>query len=333
MESGKISVPVGFGLQYGSHYDQQDMNQLDSILGSNDPLQVLMQADAQNKNASWQVLGNGQYGSAITNMLLNSQNGDLPGMDGRFAELPGSNGQESGTFALIPPGKGVPQQDDFGATFINTPDQNVVGAFLDAATSAPRGSGLNAQQSAQAAMNIIQATLPPILGSGTVQAGYDPAIIKALTDTFTRYMPDLAYSAHLYAGKPTVKLHIGPDGKVDGGYSLYVSAGDLNAFLQEISSTPTNYANVKGAVAAAAGTAEALQLKGVTANGTNPYLDLSYLYGDLIQQNGKLNYSAGTIKDTQNAQLNAESPSASSSSRTFPWWGTPRIPHCRTTSS
>ena len=85
LESGKISVPVGFGLQYGSHYDQQDMNQLDSILGSNDPLQVLMQADAQNKNASWQVLGNGQYGSAITNMLLNSQNGDLPGMDGRFA--------------------------------------------------------------------------------------------------------------------------------------------------------------------------------------------------------------------------------------------------------
>jgi hypothetical protein len=302
LENGKISVPVGFG----ARYDEQDMDQLGSILGSNDPLQVLMQADAQNKNASWQVLGNSQYGSAIANMLLNSQNGDLPGMDGRFAQVSGSNGQGSGVFALVPPGKGVPQQDDFGATFINTPDQNVVGAFLDAATSAPRGSDPNAQQSAQAAMNIIQATLPPVLGSGTVQPGYDPAIIKALTDTFTRYMPDLAYSAHLYAGKPTVEPHIGPNGKVDGGYTLYVSSSNLNAFLQEISSTPTNYASVKGAVAAAAGTAEALQLKGVTANGTNPYLDLSYLYGDLIQQNGKLNYSAGTIKDTQDAQLNAE---------------------------
>jgi hypothetical protein len=306
MQNGKISVPVGFGLQYGAHYDQQDMDQLYSILGSNDPLQVLMQADAQNKNASWQVLGNKQYGSAIANMLLNSQHGDLPGIDGRYAQQSGGDGQYTGTFKLIPPGKSVPEQDDFGAISINTPDQKVVGAFLDAATSGPRGSDLNAQESAQAAMNVIQATLPPILGKGTVQAGYDPAITKALTDTFTRYMPDIAYSAHLYAGQPSVTLHMGPDGKVDGGYTLRLPPGDLNAFLQEISSTPTNYATVKGAVASAAGTAEALQLKGITANGTDPYADLTFLYGDLIRQNGNLHYSAATIKDTYNTQLNAE---------------------------
>src|SRR5581483_8416436 len=117
------------GQKYGSEYGQQDMDQLQSILQGNDPLQVLMQADAQNKNASWQVLGNGQYGSAITSMLLNSQKGDLPGIDGRFAQMPGSNSQNGGVFQLLPPGKGVPQQDTFGATFMNTPDQTVVGNF------------------------------------------------------------------------------------------------------------------------------------------------------------------------------------------------------------
>lgn len=305
IQNGKITVPVGFGMQPGGHYDQQDMDKLYSTLGSNDPFQVLMQADAQNKNASWQVLGNKQYGSAIAGMLLNSQKGDLPQLDGRFAQQMGSDGQYTGTFALIPPGKGVPQQDDFGATFINTPDQNVVGAFLDAATSAPRGNDLNAQESAQAAMNIIRATLPPILGKGTVQPGYDPAIIKALTDTFTRYMPDIAFSDR-QGGGPQVALHVNDTGQVDGGYTLLLPPGALNSFLQEISSTPTNYAIVKGAVASAAGTSLALQLKGVTADGTSPFEDLTFLYGSLIAQNGNLHYSAATIKDTANAQLNAE---------------------------
>lgn len=306
IENGKITIPVGFGLPPGGHYDQQDMNKLYSILGNNDPLQVMMQADAQNKNASWQVLGDKQYGGAITNMLLNSEHGDLPQIDGRYVQLSGKDGGFNGTFALIPPGKSVPEQDGFGAISINTADQKVVGAFLDAATSGPRGNDVNAQESAQAAMNIIQATLPPITDSGKAQPGYDPAIIKALQDTFTRYMPDIAYSAHMYNGQPSVSLHMGPDGKVDGGYTLRIPSDKLSAFLQEISSTPTDYATMKGAVAAAAGTAEALQLKGVTANGTDPYADLSFLYGDLIQQNNNLHYSAAQIKDSQNAQLNAE---------------------------
>jgi hypothetical protein len=306
LENGKITIPVGFGQKYGSEYGQQDQDKLASLLQGNDPLQVLMQADAQNKNASWQVLGDKQYGAAITNMLLNSEHGDLPQLDGRFAQQMGKDGQSTGTFRLIPPGQGIPRQDDFGSSSMNSPDQTIVGNFLDAATSGPRGSDINAQESAQAAMNIIQATLPPITDSGKVQPGYDKAIIKAMQDTFTRYMPDIAYSAHMYNGQPSVALHMGPDGKVDGGYTLRIPRSDLNALLQEISSTPTDYATMKGAVAAAAGTAEALQLKGVTANGTDPYADLSFLYGNLIQQNNNLHYSAATIKDSQNAQLNAE---------------------------
>ena len=305
LQNGKINVPVGFGLQYG-HYDQQDMDQLDSTLSANDPFQVMMQADAQNKNASWQVLGNKQYGSAIAGMLLNSQKGDLPQLDGRFAQQTGSDGQSTGIFNLIPPGKSVPQGDVFGAISMNSPDQKVVGAFLDAATSAPRGSDLNAQESAQAAMNIIQATLPPILGKGTVQEGYDPAITKALTDTFTRYMPDIAYSDHQGGSGTFLGLHTNAAGQVDGGYTFVLPRGDLTSFLQEISSTPTNYATVKAAVASAAGTALALQLKGITADGTAPFDDLTYLYGSLTAQNSNLNYSAAQIKDTDNAQLNAE---------------------------
>jgi hypothetical protein len=303
LENGKISIPVGFGGT--ARYDAQDMNQLDSLLQSNDPLQVLMRADAQNKDAAWQVLGNKTYGSDIANMLLSSQKGDLPGIDGRFAQQFGSDGQYSGTFALIPPGKSVPERDDFGAVFINTPDQNVVGAFLDAATSAPRGSDINAEEAAQAAMNIIEATQPPILGSGSVQPGYSPAIIKALQDTFLRYMPDIAYSTQ-YGGAPSVALHLNALGNVDGGYTIRLPPGELNSFLQEISSTPTDYAIMKGAVASAAGTAEALELRAIKADGTDPYEDLTFLYGDLIRQNGNLKYSAATIEDTYHTQLNAE---------------------------
>src|SRR6202012_5262763 len=151
-----------------------------TILGNNDPLQVLMQADAQNKNASWQVLGDKQYGSDITNMLLNSERGELPQLDGRYVQLSGKDGGFTGTFALIPPGKSVPQQDGFGAISLNSPDQKVVGAFLDAATSARRGSDVTARGAAQAAMNTIHPPLPPTTDSGKVQPGYAPAIIKAL---------------------------------------------------------------------------------------------------------------------------------------------------------
>jgi hypothetical protein len=303
-ESGKISVPVGFGARYG----QQDMSRLQAILGSNDPLQVLMSADTQNKDAAWQVMG-GPDGDALAQMLLSSQHGDpVPQIDGRFAQVLGSDGQYTGTFKLIPPGEAVPEQDQDGAVFVNTPDQNVVGAFLDASTSAPRGGGpaySPAWYSAHAALNIIENTQPPVLGAGTVQPGYDPAIIKALMDTFARYMPDIAYSDR-QGGGPSVALQTNSAGQVDGGYTLLLPPRDLPSFLQEICSTPADYAIVKGAVASAAGTALALQLKGITANGTDPYHDLTYLYGALIAQNGNLHYSSEVIKDNYDTQLNAE---------------------------
>lgn len=308
MQDGKITIPVGFGGKgpYGGQlYGSQDRDRLASLLQDNDPLQALMKADAQNKNASWQVLGSPD-GKAIASMLLNSAKGDLPGLDGRYVQQLGSDNGYAGSFKLIPPGKSVPEQYDFGAISLNTPDQKVVGNFLDAATSAGRGNGPDARESAQAAMNIIQASLPPITDKDGVKPGYDPAIIKAMQDTFTRYMPDIAYSARMYNGQPSVELHMGPDGKVDGGYTLRVPRSALNPFLQEISSTPSDYAKVKGMVAAGAGNALALQLNGTTADGTDSYRDLSFLYGDLLQQNNNLHYSSAQIKDQYNTQLNAE---------------------------
>jgi hypothetical protein len=300
-ENGKIRVPVGFG----ARYDEQDMTRLEGILESNDPLQVLMQADAQNKNAAWQVMGS-KDGEPLAQLLLGNPDGLMPQIDGRFAQEVDREGQSTGNFNLIPPGKPVPRQDEDSAHFLSTPDQNVVGAFLDAATSAPRGTDINALESAQAAMNIILATQPPILGRGTVQPGYDPAIIKALMDTFMRYMPDIAWSTHQDGVTEPVRLHKNLAGQVDGGYNLRISRTDMTPFLQEVCSSPDDYAIVKGAVASSAGTALGLQLKGVIANGTDPYDDLCCLYGVLIAQNGNLHYSAGQIADTYNAQLNAE---------------------------
>ena len=44
----------------------------------------------------------------------------------------------------------------------------------------------------------------------------------------------------------------------------------------------------------------------MTVDGTAPFDDLTYLYGDLTAQNTNLHYSAATIKDAHNTQLNAE---------------------------
>ena len=117
------------------------------MLADYDPLQVMMQADAQNKNAAWQVMG-GQDGGALAQLLLGSVKGDLPNIDGRLVQGPiNDQGRYAGYFTLYRPGKSVP--DAWGQILISIPDQNVVGAFLDAATSAPRGNDVNARYSAR----------------------------------------------------------------------------------------------------------------------------------------------------------------------------------------
>jgi hypothetical protein len=311
MQNGKITIPVGFGTT-GSHgpttrYDAQDMNRLDSLLQSNDPLQILMQADAQNKNAAWQVLGNKTYGGAIANMLLNSQKGDLPEIDGRYAQQFGSDGQYTGTFALIPPGKSVPQQDDFGAISINTPDQNVVGAFLNAATSAPRGTDINAEEAAQAAMNIIDSTPPGTAGqlAAPVQA--------ALLATAQRYMLDLATSTgNTNSSQSMVQYMLGNSSlpwTIDIAHDSAVSNGDpLANFLQQITANPTDdgilMASAKTMFGQYYGLTATDKLPAAQKDGDPSYF-LAKLMGQIQTQSNTVGISNAEAVDAQHAEYNA----------------------------
>jgi hypothetical protein len=298
-QNGTIKIPVG----YGSGYTAQDRNQLGDTLNSYDPLQAMLQADAQNKNASWQVMG-GKDGNAIAKMLLDHVGTDLPGLDGRFLQgQPNSKGQFPGYFTMYAPGKAVPN-NQMGQILLNSPSQSVVGAFLDAATSGPHGSGPDARLSAQAAVNIIQNTMAGDTSSGTVQPSYDPAVLQALTNTFIRYLPDLAASS----SPPTP-----PDNTVYANqyapghpYEISINSSTLGTFLQELSSTPQNYGYLKGLVANKVGVAYGMQLNGLT-DGTHddPADEFASLYGRFVTEQANLGYSAGQIKDANNAELNS----------------------------
>lgn len=298
-QNGTLKVPVG----YGAFYTVDDRTQLADTLNNYDPLQVMLAADAQNKNAAWQVMG-GKDGNGLAQLLLNSVNGDLPGLDARFLQgQPNSKGQYPGYFTMYSPGKTVPGSFR-GQILLNSPSQQTLAAFLDAATSAPRGNGPDAKLSAQAAVNIIDNTMPGDTSSGSIQPSYDPAVLKALTTTFIRYLPDLAASASPPASSSSFAY---ADTNEPGSpYKIIISESSLASFLEELSSTPENYGYLKGLVANKVGVAYGLQLNGVT-DGTHddPADNFASLYGLFITEESNLNYSAGQITDANNAELNS----------------------------
>lgn len=229
-QNGTLRIPVGYGSSYGPYQDRQA-----NVLAEYDPLQIMMRADTQNRNAAWQVMG-GQYGGALAQMLLNPVNGDLPGIDGRFVQGPmNDEGRFAGYFTLYPPGRPIPGELQDGDVLFSNLNQNVVGSFLDASTSAPRGTSSAAWYSAEAAKNIILNTASPIGDNGITE---DPAVEKALLDTAQRYMIDLADST-TYRGPGSHVIHYG--GGTTGPYVLKIFGDSdgttpLSSFLQQIMS-------------------------------------------------------------------------------------------------
>jgi hypothetical protein len=298
LQNGTLRIPLGGGYD---HYGMQDQQQLAQTLASNDPIQAMLQADAQNKNASWQVMG-GPNGGALAKMLLNSVHGDLPGLDGRFVQgAPNDRGQYPAFFTMVAPGK--PITSNYSQIILSTPDQTTVGNFLDAATSAPRGTSLDARYSATAAANIIQNVDLPITENGHIQPAYDPAIEKALTNTFLRYLPDIAAASN----NPAQLTNAYGDPYAPGHpWDINVSQANLSALLQQLSSTPQSYGTLKGIVAAKMGVALGMQLNGIS-DGTHgdPAADLASLYGRFVTEEGNLNFSNQQKVDAQNAEMNS----------------------------
>jgi hypothetical protein len=244
MQDGKVQIPLGGGY---NRYGMQDQGQLQDTLADYDPLSVLMQADAQNKIAAQQVMGDtnkayGNVGASLAKMLL-WNNGDLPGMDARFVEgAPNDKGQAPGFFTSSPPGKGV--TEDYSSIVLNFVSPSVDGAFLDAATSAPRGTSADAKYSAQAALNIIDNT-PRAEGDDGVKL--DPAIQQALTNTAQRYLLDLARST----SNPGSSAIVGAQDSGLPAWTIEVNGqgpdSSLSKFLEQITSNKSDLATLNAA--------------------------------------------------------------------------------------
>jgi len=299
-QNGTLRIPIG----NGSNYSAQDRDQLADVLADYDPLQVMMQADAQNKDAAWQVMG-GEDGGALAKMLLNSVNGDLPGIDGRFVQGP-LNGEDryAPYFTLYPPGKSVPENDSWGQILINSPDQNVVGAFLDAATSAPRGNGTDARYSAQAALNIILNTPSPIGNNGITE---DPAVQQALLHTAQRYLLDLAQSTTFtysstvvpYGGEPHQLYVLKILGDADG-------TTPLSTFLQQIMANGADAKILTATTTTAMSQYYALYAQGkIPSDVSDPDVSMATLYARLMVEAGNVRLNAATLTDQQAAQVDS----------------------------
>lgn len=313
-QNGKLKIPVGFGGRI-DNYGPADRNKLQNTLNDYDPLTAAMNADAQNKHASWQVMG-GPDGTGLAKMLL----GGKKGVAGQWIQDPwNTKGQRDEYFTMVPPGKPLPMEVPEGKPAPSknqirfstnaTPNQKVVGAFLNAATSANRGHTHDALLSSKAAINIITNTAPPTFTgdrriANRVKPSYDPAVMKALTSTFLRYLPDIAIeSSYPYstANKPYQNW------KVDGHPNMiHLTNNVISTFLQEVSSTPENYGSLKGIVANKLGSAYARQLQGLKDEsfGTQPE-DYSGLYGRFLKEDGILNYKGAKHTDEKDAEVNA----------------------------
>jgi hypothetical protein len=310
--SGTLRIPIGSG----GRYEMGDQDKLANVLSQYDPLQVMMQADAQNKNAAWQVMG-GKDGNALAQMLLNSVHGDLPNIDARFVQGPmGEGGQYAPYFIMYPPGKSVPENDSWGQILINTPDQNVVGSFLDAATSAPRGNGPDAKYAAQAALNIILNTPPPLTSpiNGSY-AGQSPPVQLALLHLAQRYQLDLAGST-TYTGPGAVIHYASQPGnpyviEVPGVQSA--TSGDpdgttpLSVFLREVLADPATAGVLTASVKTAMGRYYAIgQTTGFPPGGPGaPDQDMAALLGRINTEAGNIKFNAAQQQDEQNAETNS----------------------------
>lgn len=298
-QNGTLRIPLGGGYY---RYGPQDQQQLAQTLASNDPIQVMLQADAQNKNASWQVMG-GPNGGALAGILLNRVNGDLPGLDGRFVQsAPSDRGQYPGFFTMVPPGKSI--TTDYGQIILSWPSQQTVGAFLDAATSAPRaGNQADAKYAAYAAYNIILNTPSP---NGDNGIKLDPAVQRALLDTAQRYLLDLANSTT--SGASAI---IDPSPTNGPLYTFLIkgTGGDspLSSFLDQVCSDGNNAGTLNGAAKTQFGIMYALQSEGKLPpplEGT-PDHAMAALLGRIQVSMSADNISGQQLVDAQHAEYNS----------------------------
>jgi hypothetical protein len=214
-------VPLG---SPGSAYVQQ-------LMAEFDPAPAMLTLSTQNGAAAREVLA-GPDGKQIASDLMTRP------VEFYYATFDGS--KLTGFMPIASPkpyfdGEQITQDSDP----LNWQDHqvtyspSVIGSFLDtAANSAPRGSGPAAFNSAQAALNLIEATPSP---TGEDGIHLPEPVRQALLHTAQNYMLDLAYSS---TNTGTTSIVEGPQAGLPVYHLLLPGQGKdnpLSTYLQQIS--------------------------------------------------------------------------------------------------
>jgi hypothetical protein len=283
-QGGKLQVPLG-----GKYpIPAQAYGQVNQALAAYDPLATLLQRDAENKTAAMQVVG-GPEGGLIASYLLNG--GGLHYTYSNFTDPPAEY------LTAVSPTSPVSANLDVYETGV--PDQ-IIGSFLDAATSGARGATPAAFQSAWAAYNIINNTPAPLTNSTGFDWQVSTPVRQALLDTYARYLPDLADAANGIQRQP-VHLVSGSD-----TYVIGVSQTQLSALLQEISADPNDFVKIRAMAGLAMGTSVGLQTQNITLPGlSDPVPGFASLYGRISTEAANVHISQAQQQDLQNQELNS----------------------------
>lgn len=308
-KNGTLQIPVGDGNRLLQRIG--DDTQLQDAIANFEPLTPLLQRDAENKNASWQVLG-GQDGAGIAQQLLHD--GVVAGggnITYGFSDMPGKDGKYP-AYVTAMPASAVPSGDEL---IFNTVPDSVAGQFLDAATSVPRGNSADANYAAQAAVNIIDNTSKPWFDGGNPQTSYGPQVEKALLDTAQRYMLDLGRSSFYTGGSIAAPFANGPKepygilvNGAQAGSSDPFGDSSLQSFLQQICADPKAAGILKASTLTSLSNYYALSVKGdlppELAN-EKPDVDMARLLGrvNIAFDEDKIQGQEAT--DAQHAEDNA----------------------------
>ncbi len=281
-QNGTLQIPLGPTTKYPM--PMQAYQQVEQGLAQYDPLSALLAADAQNKTAAMQLLG-GKDGSTLSSFLLNGGGVRYSYTDGaKYFTVLGPNERPPGSFPEVYEG-GI--------------DEQAMGSFLDAATSAPRGDGVPSQQSAWAAYNIINNVPAPLVDGGSVVWQVSPPVRAALMDTFSRYMPDLAASSDGPQRSPVFQPGPGQP------YVIGVSGPQLSAYLQELSLNQSDLTQMQAMSSLAMGSSLGILTNGGSIPGlASPVQAFASLYSRISVEASNVGITEAQQEDLHNQMLN-----------------------------
>lgn len=233
---------------------------------------AVLNVAAQNGGAAREVLG-GPQGDKYAQIIEAKDQWQIPG-------LSGGNAYTAGRFGRNPVWS-IPPSDISGAA----------ASFMTAATTAPRGPGVDSQQAAQAVANLAKALPSPTGDNAFVEP---PAIRSALAGMMNRYRYDIANAAQT----PGESRAVQPFGDAKSPWIVSLDTGALQNLIKQGLHDGAAYGKFRQDVTADVGTAAAY---GTRTGDMEPLRSTSSLLGILQRDQNTLLADDAAKQDAQAA--------------------------------